>query len=94
MFQNEYKRRSGRTLLKEEEPAALAKDAYRASFPESSRAGEPDDLSPNDFQGVRLSLLVRRGIEMGSITLSRGAEILGVPLKEIRSRAATWLGSL
>lgn len=94
MFQNEYKRRSGRTLLKEEEPVALAKDAYRASFPESSRAGEPDDLSPNDFQGDRLSLLVRRGIEEGSITLSRGAEILGVPLKEIRSRAATWLGSL
>jgi Zn-dependent peptidase ImmA (M78 family)/DNA-binding XRE family transcriptional regulator len=94
MFQNEYKRRSGRTLLKEEEPAALAKDAYRASFPESSRAGEPDDLSPNDFQGDRLSLLVRRGIEKGSVTLSRGAEILGVPLKEIRSRAATWLGSL
>ena len=94
MFQTEYKRRNGRTLLKEEEPAGLQKDAYRRTFPESRRAGEPDDLSPNDFQADRLSLLVRRAIEGGSITLSRGAEILGVSLSEIRARAGTWHRSL
>lgn len=94
LFQNEYRARYGRTLLKEEEPNALQADAYRASFPESTRAGEPDELSPSDFQGDRLSFLVRKGVERGEVSLARGAEILNLPLADMRARAATWLEDL
>jgi len=91
-FQAEVKRRTGRTLLKEDEPEALAADAFRASFPEPSRAGEPEDLSPADFMEDRLFRLVRRAVERDEITLARGAEILGLPLEEMRQLAASWVG--
>jgi Zn-dependent peptidase ImmA (M78 family) len=91
-FQGEYKRRFGRTLLKDDEPAALAADAFRASFPESSRAGEPEDLSPADFMEDRLLRLVRRAVETEAITLSRGAEILGLSTVEMRQLSASWVG--
>jgi Zn-dependent peptidase ImmA (M78 family)/DNA-binding XRE family transcriptional regulator len=91
-FQGEYKRRYGRTLLKDDEPAALAADAFRASFPEASRAGEPEDLSPADFMEDRLLRLVRRAVETEAITLSRGAEILGLSLLDMRQLSASWVG--
>lgn len=91
-FQAEVKRRTGRTLLKEDEPEALAADAFRASFPEPSRAGEPEDLSPADFMEDRLFRLVRRAVESDEITLARGAEILGLPLEEMRQLAGSWVG--
>lgn len=91
-FQAESKRWHGRTLLKDDEPAALAADAFRASFPEHSRAGEPEDLSPADFMEDRLLRLVRRAIEAEEITLSRGAEILGLSMQEMRELSASWVG--
>jgi Zn-dependent peptidase ImmA (M78 family)/DNA-binding XRE family transcriptional regulator len=91
-FQAEVKRRTGRTLLKEDEPEALAADAFRASFPEPSRAAEPEDLSPADFMEDRLFRLVRRAVEEDEITLARGAEILGIPLEEMRQLSASWMG--
>jgi Zn-dependent peptidase ImmA (M78 family)/DNA-binding XRE family transcriptional regulator len=91
-FQGEYKRRFGRTLLKDDEPAALAADAFRASFPEASRAGEPEDLSPADFMEDRLLRLVRRAVESEAITLSRGAEILDLSVTEMRQLSASWVG--
>lgn len=91
-FQADYRRRSGRTLLKRDEPEALAADAFRASFPEDRRAGEPEDLSPLDFVEDRLSLLVRKAVEGEEITLSRGAEILGLSLEEMRQLASSWVG--
>jgi Zn-dependent peptidase ImmA (M78 family) len=91
-FQGEYKRRFGRTLLKDDEPAALAADAFRASFPESSRAGEPEDLSPADFMEDRLLRLVRRAVETEAITLSRGAEVLGLSISGMRQLSASWVG--
>jgi len=94
LFQGEYRRRYGRTLLREDEPEALAVDEYQASFPEHSRGREPDELSPSDFREDRLALLVRRAFENGIITLSRGSEILGLPLSEMRAVANTWVGSL
>jgi len=94
LFQGEYRRRHGRTLLRDDEPEALAADEYQASFPEHSRGREPDELSPHDFREDRLSFLVRRAFENGIITLSRGAEILCVPLREMRAVANTWVGSL
>lgn len=91
-FQAEVKRRTGRTLLKEDEPEALAADAFRASFPESSRSAEPEDLSPADFMEDRLFRLVRRAVEDDEITLARGAEVLGLSLEEMRQLSASWMG--
>jgi Zn-dependent peptidase ImmA (M78 family)/DNA-binding XRE family transcriptional regulator len=90
-FQMDFKRRYGRTLLRDDEPDALAQDAFRASFPESSSAGEPDKLSPADFTQDRISKLVRQAIEQEKISLSRGAEILGLSLQAMRDLTASWV---
>jgi Zn-dependent peptidase ImmA (M78 family) len=91
-FQMDYRRRSGRTLLRVDEPEALAQDAFRASFPEGSSAGEPDKLSRVDFMQDRLSGLVRKAVEQEKISLDRGAEILGLSLLDMRDLAASWVG--
>lgn len=91
-FQMDYKRRHGRVLLRDDEPDALAKDAFRASFPENLAAAEPEHLSPVDFPGDRLSRLVRRAIEGEKISLGRGAEILGRSLQDMRDLSASWVG--
>ncbi len=91
-FQTDYRRRSGRTLLRDDEPEALARDAFRASFPEGSSAGEPDNLSPVDFTEDRLFGLVRKAVEQERISLDRGAEILGLSLMDMRDLAASWVG--
>jgi hypothetical protein len=91
-FQWDYKRRFGRPLLRDDEPEALAHDAFRASFPEHTRAGEPENLSPVDFEEDRLSRLVRNAIEGENISLGRGAEILGLSLKDMRNLTASWVG--
>jgi len=92
IFQAQSRKRTGRTLLKEDEPQRLAVDAFKASFPESRRAGEPERLSPIDFTEDRLPSLVRKAVESGAITLARGAEILGLGLREMRDLAASWAG--
>ncbi len=91
-FQMDYKRRHGRTLLRDDEPDALAQDAYRASFPENSSAGEPDHLSPVDFTQDRLFKLVRQAVEQEKISLGRGAEVLGLSLQDMRDLTASWVG--
>jgi Zn-dependent peptidase ImmA (M78 family)/DNA-binding XRE family transcriptional regulator len=91
-FQMEYKRRTGRTLLRDDEPDALAQDAFRASFPEDRSAGEPDSLSPVDFIQDRLSRLVRKAVEQEKISLGRGAEVLGLSLQDMRDLTASWVG--
>ncbi len=91
-FQMEYKRRTGRTLLRDDEPDALAQDAFRASFPEDRSAGEPDRLSRVDFIQDRLSRLVRKAIEQEKISLGRGAEVLGISLQDMRDLTASWVG--
>lgn len=90
-FQNEYRARHGRTLMKEDEPEALAADAFQASFPEASKAREPEDLSRADFVEDRLSRLVRQAVEAGAISLGRSAEILRLSLPEMRTLAGAWV---
>lgn len=90
-FQADYRRRHGRTLLRDDEPEALAADAFRASLPEDSSAGEPDGLSPVDFMHDRLSRLVRRAVEQEEISLGRGAEVLGLSLQDMRDLVASWV---
>ena len=92
IFQLQYRQRSGRTLLRKDEPEALASDAFRASAPESSSADEPERLSKADFIEDRLSRLVRKAVETSVITLSRGAEILGLSKLEMRELSASWVG--
>lgn len=87
-FQIEWKRRHGRSLLKEDEPEALGADAFAAGL----RADEPDSLSAVDFTESRLRRLVRKAVEREEITLSRGAEILGLPLSQMREQSAGWIG--
>lgn len=91
-FQADFRRRYGRSLLRDDEPDALAQDAFRASFPEDRSAGEPDSLSPADFIQDRLSRLVRQAIEQEKISLGRGAEVLGISLQEMRDLTASWVG--
>jgi Zn-dependent peptidase ImmA (M78 family)/DNA-binding XRE family transcriptional regulator len=87
-FQIEWKRRHGRSLLKKDEPEALGADAFAAGL----RADEPERLSVVDFTESRLRRLVRRAVERGEITLSRGAEILGFSLSQMREQSAGWIG--
>lgn len=91
-FQLDYKRRYGRTLLRDDEPHALTHDAFRASFPENRSANEPDGLSQADFLQDRLASLVRRAIEQEKVSLGRGAEVLGKSLQEMRELSASWVG--
>lgn len=90
-FQNDYRARHGRTLMKEDEPEALAADAFQASFPEASKAREPEDLSGADFVEDRLSRLVREAVEAGAISLGRAAEVLRLSLPEMRALAGAWV---
>ena len=88
-FQRQHRHRFGRTLKKEDEPRALKKGEFAWK---SSRAGEPAPLSEHDFRRGRLSRLVRQAIEEERISLGRGAEMLGMPLGEMRGWARDWAG--
>ena len=90
-FQDAFARARGRTLLREDEPEALASESFRASPSEPSRAAEPERLSPVDFTEDRLADLVRRALEQEAISLGRAAEILSLSLVEMRALAATWV---
>ncbi|MGA9173063.1 MAG: XRE family transcriptional regulator [Thermoactinomyces sp.] len=89
-FQKAYKARTGKTLSKTEEPEALPLNKFQQSMPEVLRSQEPDSLSSSYFIEDRLSKLVRLAIEKEKITLSRGAEILGLDLDAIRERVSYW----
>lgn len=90
LFQNDYWLRNKKTLSAKEEPNALEATEYSGCMSEGSRAQEPDDLSPLDFKCERLWFLVRKGIEASKITLSRGAEILGLSLVKMRELTRSW----
>jgi len=94
LFQNGFCRRYGRTLGRADEPDGLAPSDYHAGAPEPKRAGEPTRLAAEDFQHDRLWSLVRRGVEDGHISLSKGAEILDLSLDEMREVTRGWVGSL
>ncbi len=93
LFHQGYKQKTNKSLTSIEEPDSLPNSAYWKSFPESAKAQEPDDLSPRDFYGERLGALVRDALKSGKITLSRGAEILGHDLMEMREIAKDWAAS-
>ena len=87
-FQRQHLRRFGDTLRKADEPAALTESEFAWQW---GRSGEPDRLSPHDFVEDRLSLLVRRALQNGHISLGRGAEILGLSRDQMRQRVREWI---
>lgn len=89
-FQSAYRQRHGKTLLKGDEPEALSADNFLASAPEFRHAQEPAQLDSYDFVENRLWRLVRKGVENGLISLSYGAEVLGLRLNQMRQVAAAW----
>lgn len=90
LFYDNYRLQYKKSLSSKEEPDAMDAADYLGSFSEGNKAQEPDDLSPREFQGERLWLLVRKGIEAGKITLSRGAEILGLSRAKMRQISRDW----
>jgi Zn-dependent peptidase ImmA (M78 family)/DNA-binding XRE family transcriptional regulator len=88
-FAVQYRQRYGKLGFKVE-PQGLPPDQFTRTYPEAFRSGEPGTFLPFDFIGDRLSRLVRQAIEQDRITLSRGAEIMGVPLDEMREVQSLW----
>lgn len=88
-FYGEYKRLYGRGLRAVDEPGGLSKDDFHPR-PAARMADEPDRLLPRDFVEERRKRLVRDAIEKELISMGRGAEILDLSLKEMRSLAFSW----
>jgi hypothetical protein len=82
-----YSRKFGRPLGVADEPEPVTADA----FSEALRSGEPETLSPADFKEDRLSALGRRAVEKDAISLSRGAEILRLSMRDMREIAGSWV---
>jgi Zn-dependent peptidase ImmA (M78 family)/transcriptional regulator with XRE-family HTH domain len=92
-FQWEYRRHTGRTLGKTDEPEALGADDCRTSVrPSAKVADEPEHLVEDDFVKDRLYRLVRRAVEGGEISHGRAAEILQVDLSNMRELIDSWVG--
>lgn len=91
-FRTDYKRATGQSLSKTDEPAPLTDSEFMTAAPEILRGREPDHLSAGDFREDRLAGLVRRAAEAGEISLGRAAEILGISLKDMRALSASWVG--
>ncbi len=87
----EHKQRTGQPLLKLSEPRSVPKSAFQVPGFIAEAGREPARLDAHDFQGDRLALLVRRAVEREVISLSRGAEVLGLTLDEMRERAGSWI---
>jgi Zn-dependent peptidase ImmA (M78 family)/DNA-binding XRE family transcriptional regulator len=90
-FQAEYKSSYGRTLTVVDEPEGLTAGEFRSAMTEARSADEPAHLSSYDFAEDRLRRLVRDGLENELITIGRGAEILGLSMKEMRRLVAGWV---
>lgn len=88
-FQRQHLDHFGKPLRKTEEPKAKNKSEFAWNW---SRSGEPEGLSRHDFVEDRLSRLVRQALEQERISLGHAAEILRLPLKEMRKQAREWVG--
>ncbi len=90
-FNEEYKRQKGRALLKRDEPYAITREIYQDPHGIRPIGTEPAGMAPHDFKEDRLSRLVRKAVEAEIISLSRGAEILQMPLQAMRELSASWM---
>ena len=76
-FTAAYEKRTGQKLAFKEEPRAI-------------ESAEPFGLESYDFYEDRFSRLVRRAIDENAISLGRGAELLRIPLLEMRELVRNW----
>jgi len=76
-FNQAYQRRFNRKLIFKEEPMAID-------------SSEPFGLKPFDFQEDRFSRLAREAVEKDKISLSRGAEILGIGIEDMQDILQNW----
>ena len=76
-FQRDHQQRFGRNLQFKEEPMAID-------------GSEPFSLKNFDFLEDRFSRMVRRAVEEGKISLSRGAEMLGLRIGEMHNLLRSW----
>ncbi|CAN5852831.1 XRE family transcriptional regulator [soil metagenome] len=90
-FKAEARRRTGRPLLKADEPARVGPGAFLGRVVETRKGDEPTQLTGYDFLGDRRQRLVRQAVEAEAISIGRAAEILGVPLREMRQIAGSWV---
>ncbi len=84
-FHGEYKRQTGRSLTKHDEPLPITDIMYQ-----QSRGAEPAKLDQYDFVDDRLHRLVRRAVDEEQISLGRAAEILDVDRQRMRALADAW----
>jgi Zn-dependent peptidase ImmA (M78 family)/DNA-binding XRE family transcriptional regulator len=89
-FNIEYKNRYRRSLQKNLEPIGIGSDHYKLNH-RYNTASEPFKLDLFDFKEDRLPYLVRKAVEGGDISLSRGAEILKLRSREMRQLASSWV---
>ncbi|MEM9293775.1 MAG: ImmA/IrrE family metallo-endopeptidase [Acidobacteriota bacterium] len=89
-FFKRWRQRYQHSLGKRDEPFAVRLKEFKAGASETWRREEKETLSPVDFQEDRLPSLVRQAVETGEISISRGAEILGRDLEDMKSLAASW----
>lgn len=75
-FHSVYRERYNRKLAFKDEPVAL-------------EAPEPFDMERFDFYEDRFSRLVREAIEKDAVSLSRGAEMLGISIEEMQELLRT-----
>ena len=76
-FQRDHQQRFGHNLQFKEEPMAIG-------------GSEPFSLKKFDFLEDRFSRMVRRAVEEGKISLSRGAEMLGLRIGEMHNLLRSW----
>jgi Zn-dependent peptidase ImmA (M78 family)/DNA-binding XRE family transcriptional regulator len=92
-FYAQYKRRTGRSLSRTDEPGAMSSEHFgRSPAPTLKGSEEPERAKASAFMDDRLWRLVRRGVESGQISMSRGAEILRLSSREMRDVSAGWVG--
>lgn len=91
-FYSQYKQRTGQTLARTDEPGAMNRHEFgRSPAPTAKGSEEPERVRASAFMDDRLWRLVRKGVESGQISMSRGAEILGLTAREMRDVAAGWV---
>ena len=90
-FNEAYRQRKNRSLLKHDEPYGITREIYQYPMAARPVGVEPAPMERHDFQMDRLSRLVRKAIEKELISLSRGAEILNLPLVQMRELSASWM---
>lgn len=91
-FHEHYRRNHGSGSSIDSGKLLSTETGFRELAPAALRGNEPDQLSASDFREDRLAGLVRKAVEQGDISLPRGAEILGLTLRDMRSISSSWYG--